>query len=145
MKKYLCWSVLIIIFDQITKVLVEKYLYFNQISIIDNIFLLTYVQNRGGAWGVFNDIPVLFLVLIPIIIGLLIFFVYHTKDKLEQVSVTMIIGGALGNYIDRLFRGYVVDFIDFRIWPVFNIADIFVVIGGVLLILSAMRTNKNGN
>jgi len=145
MKKYLCWSVLIIIFDQITKWLVEKYLYFSQITIINNIFLLTYVQNRGGAWGVFNDIPVLFLVLIPMIIGLLIFFVYRTKDKLEQVSVSMIIGGALGNYIDRLFRGYVVDFIDFRIWPVFNIADIFVVIGGVLLILSAMRTNKNGN
>jgi len=136
MKKYLCWSVLIIIFDQITKWLVEKYLYFSQITIINNIFLLTYVQNRGGAWGVFNDIPVLFLVLIPMIIGLLIFFVYRTKDKLEQVSVSMIIGGALGNYIDRLFRGYVVDFIDFRIWPVFNIADIAVVVGVGLVILS---------
>ena len=56
----------------------------------------------------------------------------------------MIIGGAFGNYIDRLIRGYVVDFIDFRVWPVFNVADIFVVIGGVLLIVSAMPKRSNG-
>jgi len=56
----------------------------------------------------------------------------------------MIIGGALGNYIDRLIRGYVVDFIDFRIWPVFNVADIFVVVGGILLILSAILVKKDG-
>ena len=56
----------------------------------------------------------------------------------------MIIGGALGNYIDRITRGYVVDFIDFRVWPVFNVADIFVVAGGILLILSAILVKKDG-
>jgi signal peptidase II len=137
MKKIIL-PIFIILFDQITKFLVEKYLYFKQTSVIDNVLLFTYVQNRGGAWGIFNNIPLLFIVLIQIVVIGLFFYAIHSKRKLEIISICMIIGGALGNYIDRLFRGYVVDFIDFRIWPVFNVADIFVVVGGVLLILSAI-------
>jgi len=136
--------ILIVLFDQITKFIVEKYLYFKQIAVIDNILLLTYVQNRGGAWGIFNNIPLLFIVLIPIVVIGLFYYMSKSKNKLEIISVGMIIGGALGNYLDRLFRGYVVDFIDFRIWPVFNIADIFVVIGGILLIISAIVIKNNG-
>ena len=143
MKKIIL-PIFIILFDQITKFIVEKYLYFKQISIVDNILLFTYVQNRGGAWGIFNNIPLLFIVLIPLVVIVLIFYMLKCKNKLEIISVGMIIGGAVGNYLDRIFRGYVVDFIDFRIWPVFNVADIFVVIGGVLLILSAMPKVKNG-
>ena len=136
--------ILIILFDQLTKFIVEKYLYFKQIAVIDNILLLTYVQNRGGAWGIFNNIPLLFIVLIPIVVIGLFWYMSKSKNKLEIISVCMIIGGALGNYIDRIFRGYVVDFIDFRIWPVFNVADIFVVVGGILLILSAILIKKDG-
>jgi signal peptidase II len=143
MKKIIL-PIFIILFDQITKFLVEKYLYFKQISVIDNVLLFTYVQNRGGAWGIFNNIPLLFIVLIPIVVIGLFFYAIHSKRKLEIISISMIIGGALGNYIDRLFRGYVVDFIDFRIWPVFNVADIFVVVGGVLLILSAILIRNDG-
>ena len=136
--------ILIILFDQITKFIVEKYLYFKQIAVIDNILLLTYVQNRGGAWGIFNNIPFLFIVLVPIVVIGLFWYMSKSKNKLEIVSVCMIIGGALGNYLDRLFRGYVVDFIDFRVWPVFNVADIFVVLGGILLILSAILIKNDG-
>ena len=143
MKKIIL-PIFIILFDQITKFLVEKYLYFKQISVIDNVLLFTYVQNRGGAWGIFNNIPLLFIVLIPIVVIGLFFYAIHSKRKLEIISISMIIGGALGNYIDRLFRGYVVDFIDFRIWPVFNVADIFVVVGGLLLILSAILIRNDG-
>ena len=143
MKKIIL-PIFIILFDQITNFLVEKYLYFKQISVIDNVLLFTYVQNRGGAWGIFNNIPLLFIVLIPIVVIGLFFYAIHSKRKLEIISISMIIGGALGNYIDRLFRGYVVDFIDFRIWPVFNVADIFVVVGGVLLILSAILIRNDG-
>lgn len=143
MKKTLL-SIFIILFDQLTKFIVEKYLYFKQITVIDNILLLTYVQNRGGAWGIFNDIPLLFIFLIPVVVGFLIYYGIKSKNKLEILSVNMIIGGALGNYIDRLVRGYVVDFIDFRIWPVFNVADIFVVGGGILLVLSAILVKNNG-
>ena len=143
MKKIIL-PIFIILFDQITKFIVEKYLYFKQISIIDNVLLFTYVQNRGGAWGIFNNIPLLFIVLVPIVIIGLFLYAIHSKRKLEIVSIFMIIGGALGNYIDRLIRGYVVDFIDFRIWPVFNVADIFVVVGGILLILSAILIKNDG-
>ncbi len=136
--------ILIVLFDQLTKFIVEKYLYFNQIAVFDNILLFTYVQNRGGAWGIFNNIPLLFIILIPIVVIGLLLYVWRSKNKLEIISICMIIGGALGNYIDRIFRGYVVDFIDFRIWPVFNVADIFVVIGGVLLILGSIRIKNNG-
>jgi len=136
--------ILIILFDQLTKFIVERYLYFKQIAVIDNILLLTYVQNRGGAWGIFNNIPFLFIVLVPIVVVGLFWYMSKSKNRLEIISVCMIIGGALGNYIDRLIRGYVVDFIDFRIWPVFNVADIFVVLGGVLLVVSTIQIKKNG-
>ena len=136
--------ILIILFDQLTKFIVEKYLYFKQIAVIDNMLLLTYVQNRGGAWGIFNNIPFLFIVLVPIVVIGLFWYMSKSKNKLEIISVCMIIGGALGNYIDRITRGYVVDFIDFRVWPVFNVADIFVVAGGILLILSAILVKKDG-
>lgn len=142
--KKLILPILIILFDQITKFIVEKYLYFKEISVIDEILLFTYVQNRGGAWGIFNNIPLLFIILVPIIVIGLFCYAWRSKNKLEIISVYMIIGGALGNYIDRLVRGYVVDFIDFRIWPVFNMADIFVVLGGILLILSAVLVKNNG-
>ena len=136
--------ILIVLFDQLTKFIVEKYLYFKQIVIVDNVLLFTYVQNRGGAWGIFNNIPLLFIVLVPIVVLGLLWYAFKSKNRLEIVSVGMIVGGALGNYIDRILRGYVVDFIDFRIWPVFNVADIFVVIGGVLLVISAMPIRKDG-
>lgn len=137
--------ILIILFDQLTKFLVEKYLYFKQIEIIDNILLFTYVQNKGGAWGIFNNIPSLFIILIPIIVIGLIFYAIYSKNKLDSIAVCMIVGGALGNYIDRIIKGYVVDFINFIVWPVFNLADIFVVVGGILLIISAIKGVKDGN
>ena len=137
-------SIFIVLFDQITKFLIEKYLYFKQIVIVDDFLLFTYVQNKGGAWGIFNDIPLLFVFLIPIIVIGLVYYAIKSKNKTEVLAVNLIIGGALGNYIDRVFRGYVVDFIDFRIWPVFNVADIFVVIGGILLIASAILEKDNG-
>ena len=143
MKKIIL-PILIILFDQIAKFVIEKYLYFKQVTVVKNILLFTYVQNRGGAWGIFNNIPLLFIVLVPIIVIGLFFYIRNSKNKLEIISVCMVIGGALGNYIDRLIRGYVVDFIDFRIWPVFNIADIFVVVGGILLILSAILVKNDG-
>lgn len=143
MKKIIL-SIFIILFDQLTKFIVEKYLYFKQISIIDNVLLFSYVQNRGGAWGIFNNIPLLFIILIPLVISAMIFYARRSKNRLEIMAIYMIIGGALGNYVDRLIRGYVVDFIDFRIWPVFNVADIFVVIGGILLIVSAILIKDDG-
>ncbi len=129
---------LVLLVDQLSKVLVENNIYNSQIDILKNIFSLTYVENTGGAWGVMGSIPILFLILVPIVVIAIFMAAMKTNNRLEKISWYMIIGGALGNYIDRLFRGYVVDFINFHVWPVFNVADIFVVVGCILLIVSSL-------
>ena len=131
-------TILVLLLDQISKLLVEKYLYNSQINILKNIFSLTYVQNTGGAWGVMNGTPIVFLVLVPVIVIAIFIAATHSQNRLEKISWYMIIGGALGNYVDRLFKHYVVDFFDFHIWPVFNVADIFVVVGCIMLIVSSV-------
>jgi len=143
MKKNIIISVLIILIDQITKYFVETNLYQKQIEIIDNVFAFTYVQNRGGAWGIMSNFSVLFLILVPIIVIFICKIVSKSKNNLEITAWYMIIGGALGNYIDRITKGYVVDFLDFYIWPVFNIADIFVVVGCILLIINSLKNDIN--
>ncbi|MBQ7668155.1 MAG: signal peptidase II [Clostridia bacterium] len=128
----------VLLIDQLSKVLVEKNIYKSQIDILKNIFSFTYVENTGGAWGLLGTTPVLFLILVPIVVIAIFMAAMKSNNRLEKISWYMIIGGALGNYIDRLFRGYVVDFIDFHVWPVFNVADIFVVVGCILLIVSSL-------
>lgn len=143
MKKNIIISLLIILIDQITKYIVETNLYQKQIVIIDNIFAFSYLQNKGGAWGIMSNFSVLFLILIPLIVIFICIMASKSTSKLEINAWYMIIGGALGNYIDRITRGYVVDFLDFYIWPVFNIADVFVVVGCGLLIISSFKFAKN--
>ena len=135
---------IIIITDQITKFFVETSLINTNIPVIENIFYLTYVQNTGGAWGILENNKSIFIVGIPIILIAIIIYLLKGKNinKLEKIGFCILIGGAIGNYIDRIARGYVVDFIDFVIWPVFNIADIAVIVGVGLIILS-LFINKN--
>jgi len=129
---------IIIIVDQITKFFVETNLFDTRISVIDNMFYLTYLQNTGGAWGILENNKMIFIIAIPIILIAIIVYLLKVKNisRLEKVGFCTLIGGAIGNYTDRIVRGYVVDFIDFIIWPVFNIADIAVVVGVGLVILS---------
>ena len=135
---------LIIIIDQITKFFVETNLINTRIPVIDNIFYLTYLQNTGGAWGVLENNKTIFIIAIPIILIVIIIYLLKNKNisRLENIGYCMLIGGAIGNYIDRIIRGYVVDFIDFVIWPVFNVADIAVVVGVGLIILSLFRNKE---
>jgi len=127
---------LILILDQVSKLWVLNSLKpIGYIPIINNIFHLTYVENRGAAFGMLQNQKVFFIIATAIIvIGIIIFL-----RKYNNVYITMkwgfalIIGGAIGNLIDRIRFGFVVDFFDFRIWPVFNIADISIVIGAVLI------------
>ena len=142
-EKQLFIAIFIFVLDQLSKILIEKYIYDDQIVVLKNIFSLTYVKNTGGAWGVMNGIPIIFLILVPIVIVAVFMAAINSHKLLEKVSWYIIIGGALGNYIDRLTRGYVVDFLDFHIWPVFNVADIFVVIGCFLLIVSSFTKKSD--
>ncbi len=132
-----------LIIDQIIKFFVENNMYGKSIDIVENIFSLTYVQNRGAAWGIFSGNDWILKIFAPILIIVVIIFVYRIcKTKLEFIFGGLIVGGAIGNLLDRIIRGYVVDFLDFKFWPVFNFADICIVVGCVLLIIALWRKEK---
>lgn len=127
----------LIAIDQISKYLAVNYLAnIGSIPIIKNIFHLTYVENRGAAFGMFQNNQIIFIV---VAIAACVFGLYYLYKKdlniLGKLAIILIISGALGNLIDRIRLGFVVDYFDFRvIWDyVFNVADVFVVVGTILL------------
>jgi len=110
------------------------------IPVIRNVFHFTFVHNTGIAFGLFKDQGVFFLVVSLIAIFVFGWLLYsqsknQTLSRASQIAFSLIIGGAVGNFIDRLQFGFVIDFIDFRIWPVFNIADSAITIGAFILII----------
>jgi signal peptidase II len=132
-------SCIIVIVDQASKFLVNDFFshHPSSLPVINNVFHLTYVENTGMAFGMLRDHPLLLLVAIAI--SLLFIGIYalktHNGKSLLLLSYGFIIGGAIGNLIDRVRLGFVLDFLDFRIWPVFNLADTFISIGVGLIIL----------
>lgn len=118
----------------------------NDVVIIKNLFSFSYLENRGAAFGIFQN-KLLFLVLITLIvvIGVLYFIIkYKPKSKLLKISLALIISGAIGNLLDRVFYKFVVDFIcihykDIYYFPTFNVADILVVIGTILLAIYILK------
>ena len=131
-------TLLILILDQITKFLVVKNFELNEtLPIINSIFHLTYVQNTGAGFGILKNFNFL---LISISIAVIIYIFYYFKkiednEKLLWILLAFVLAGTIGNLIDRVRFSYVIDFLDFRIWPVFNIADSFITIGIIGLII----------
>lgn len=128
--------VTLIAIDQFTKYLAIKYLAVGTpIVFIDNFLQLNYTENFGAAWSILQNNPMILTILsILIIVGVISFKVKEKAKGILNISLNLIIAGALGNLIDRLFRGYVIDFIDIKFgnfydYPVFNFADVFIVIG----------------
>ena len=146
-------SIIFLIIDQISKLLVIKLIDINHsIVLIKNFFYLTYTHNTGAAFSILTGQRI-FLILIAIVI-LAVLFNYLRKTKVEgkidKLAFSLIIGGSLGNLIDRIVRGYVIDFIDTKIFgynfPVFNLADTFIVVGVFLLLITLSRKEgKNDN
>ena len=140
-KKYITiFSIaLIIIFsDQLTKFLIRKNLQLNEsIQIIKSIFHLTYLNNTGSAFSLFQGYNLFFIIFSVIVIIAIIHFVKKIKEsqKLMQLAVSLLLGGTFGNFIDRIIYGKVTDFIDFRIWPVFNVADSAVTVSVIIFII----------
>lgn len=138
---YIFLTVILVVVDQLSKYLIEKYMVVGEsIEIIKNFFNITYVQNRGMAFGLFQGkldiISIATIIAIVAIAG----YVYREKTKLtllEKMGYTYIFSGAIGNMIDRILRSYVVDMIDFRgIWSyVFNFADVWVNIGVIFILV----------
>ncbi|HHV29713.1 signal peptidase II [Acetivibrio mesophilus] len=134
--------------DQFTKYIVICNIEFgDRISVINNFFYLTHWRNTGAAWGIMQNGR---FVLVPVTIVLsvlLAYFIYKNSNKFFRFSLSMILGGALGNLIDRIFRpDGVVDFLDFQFgsyhFPVFNAADTFVVVGTILLAYYTLFVSK---
>ena len=135
----------IVILDQMTKMYIHTHFFLGESTeVIKNFFNLTYVRNTGAAFGIFRDshkiFKVLFFFSIPPIALFIITRIVRNlteKDSLQILALASIFGGAIGNYIDRIRFGYVIDFLDFHIkghsWPAFNVADITIVCGIVLL------------
>lgn len=133
----------IVAMDQISKYLVLEYLKgHGSIPLWDGIFHLTYAENTGAAFSIFTDMQ-LFLKIITSIFSVILFIYLATLTKKEaklsikSLSLALIIGGALGNLIDRFRFNFVVDFFDFRLinFAIFNVADIFIVSGSILLVI----------
>lgn len=136
---------LIILFDQITKIIAENYLVNNSIDIW--FIKLTYTENTGMAFGMFQDNSFLLGIISSIIVSILFFIREHYTKKLKSIllelGMVFIISGALGNIFDRLRVGYVVDIFYVPYFSIFNIADSFVSIGGVLLAIYFLRSHNN--
>jgi len=140
------WVILsIVALDSLTKHWVLQNMLYGESRPITSFFYLTYVRNTGSAFGLFQDSNMALLALAFIILGVL---AYSAKSLVEQTgrwgywALPLIVGGAIGNILDRLQYGYVVDFFDFRIWPVFNIADSAISVGTVLLALGMLRAKR---
>jgi len=139
--------ILAVIFsDQLSKILAGRFLSLGQsIPIIPGVFHLTLIHNRGAAFGMLKGWSLLFVLTAVIAVILIIFNLKAGRGKkmtIDSLALSLICAGGLGNLIDRLLSGHVVDFLDFRVWPVFNLADSAITVGAVLLGWSIMFSKK---
>lgn len=137
----------IIILDQSSKFLVVKFLPLHaQKNIIPNVLSLTHIHNAGAAWGIFENQMIFFYILTLAVIIFLTFWL-HTEGKQNLwtgLSISFIIGGAMGNFIDRLLHQYVIDMVqlDFINFPIFNVADMALTIGVVMLLVHTLFSQE---
>jgi len=135
--------------DQVTKAVALATLEDGRsVPVINGVLHWTLQRNPGAAFGIFQRAPALFTILAIVIAVAIIVASSRVRDRLNSVALGLVLGGALGNLVDRLFRapgpfrGRVVDFIDFRVWPTFNVADSAVVIGALLLAIASFRSGR---
>lgn len=133
----------VVILDQFSKyIVVENMALGESIPIIEEVFHLTYILNPGAAFGMFAHNRLFFIAIAVIVIGIIIWARREILASPLEVKAGcgLFLGGAIGNLIDRAWQGLVIDFFDFRIWPVFNIADIAICIGVGLIIWNLLKT-----
>ncbi|MDU2066315.1 MAG: signal peptidase II [Sporomusaceae bacterium] len=140
-----CVVATVIILDQLSKYYISHTFQPDMsIPIIRNVFHLTYVLNPGAAFGILVNQQWLFITIALIIFGAILYFYRKIPPtyRLFRFGISLMAGGACGNVIDRIYFGYVIDFFDFRIWPVFNVADIAIVCGVGFMIYTILFTEK---
>ncbi len=142
---YFIISAVIVFIDQLTKHYTVKYLYNNiTFPIINNFLEFTFVKNKGAAFGIFQDQTILFVIITVAVSIALIFLLIKIQGQfIAKLSLSLILGGAIGNLLDRVRLGYVVDFIHITHWPVFNVADMCIVVGSILLAVCVFFSEKS--
>jgi signal peptidase II len=153
---YLAISALVVVLDQLTKMVVDHFMSLHESwPVVDGVLRLTYVQNRGAAFGILSDADLpyqslLFAVVSLAALGAIAAYAWRlpARNRLPQTALALIMGGALGNLIDRARLGYVIDFVDAywnaHHWPAFNVADSAISIGVVLLVIDILRQPQAG-
>jgi signal peptidase II len=141
-------AVLLLLIDQVSKSLALRFLGTGGVRLLGGLVLLRIERNTGGAFGLLSGFPVLLAAVgLGVVISLLV-MAGGVRGPLAHAGVALLLGGALGNLSDRVFRGplpfrgAVVDFIDLRFWPVFNLADVAILLGAGLLALAAAREGR---
>ena len=144
---FLITSICVLI-DQLSK----NFIKYNLLKIdsgikIFDILNIVYVENKGISFGIFAEYDITFFlgILSILISAYIVFLILKSKDNIESNSLSLILGGALGNGFDRIIFGHVVDFIDFHYlnfhWPAFNFADSFITVGAIIFFLKILKTN----
>ncbi|MGX7390427.1 signal peptidase II [Dolosigranulum pigrum] len=136
---YYIIAMILIGLDQLSKYLTVQEIALGEVvSLVPNVLSLTYIRNSGAAWSILEDQMIFFYVITVVVVGALIYFL-HTEGKKSPIASTgiaFIMGGAIGNFIDRLHLKYVIDMIrlEFINFPIFNVADMALTIGVIILI-----------
>lgn len=137
-------SLVIIVADRLVKQwIVASFPVGKPTPLLGNILFITHVHNTGGAFGLFSNLRILFIIM-GIVVPILILIFYRKlfeKGPVWVIAASLITGGAIGNDIDRVLYGFVVDFLDVRFWPIFNVADI-AISAGIVLLFIALLTDK---
>jgi len=141
---YFISAILVAVLDQITKHIVSTNMsLYQSITIVPKLFDLCYILNDGAAWGIFSGKQTLLQVFTAAMILFVTAYVITGRKKIkwpEKLALGLIIGGGIGNLIDRVMNGVVVDFLDIHIIPVFNVADMGVTIGCLLLLIVVLKS-----
>jgi len=146
MKKMFLGVSLVVLCDIIIKLIISFNFTLNKsIELIPDFFYLTYTHNDGAAWSILSGKTFLLIIISFFVIIGLIYFVYKNKptDKITAIGYILLLGGAIGNLIDRMIYGYVIDYLDFYIFnyhfPIFNLADSCIVIGVILYLIGGKK------
>lgn len=150
--KYIIIIVILFVIDQISKLVIMNNFKLNEsVNVIKNFFRLTYSRNDGAAFGMFGGKTIFIVLVSVLVLGYLLFeLFYHKKRNLiVDTSIAMIVGGLIGNLFDRLYFGYVRDFLDFNIFgynfAIFNLADTFIVVGAFIFLVGIFLEERHEN
>ena len=148
-KKVYLSSLIFVIIDLISKIIIMSF-YKDSITVIDKFFYIEKATNTGAAFSILTGGRILFIIIaILVLFYICKYMIKDVNNKTEVISISMLIGGIIGNLIDRVVYGKVIDFLSLRFgsynFPVFNLADVFITVGIFILLISSIRGGKDGN